>query len=612
LELSMISVFARLLPSRPTAALAASALALALTGGSALAQTGPAPFPSGGPGGGAQEEPKKEGVAEAAPKTPGLLPTTPALPAPKSRRKKFEIFELNGYFRLRTEWFKNFHQNFRDDLPGGAPFPRSRGCIQTPESCDDTLSSANMRLRLEPTINVDENASVHMQIDVLDNLLLGSTAEGENLPNFDTPLGAFADSQQPQQAGVNETRDAVRVKRAWAEVATPLGVLKFGRQPDHWAMGMVHNSGSEDPISGGYDLDSDYGDSVDRVIFSTLIPSTRLRAAVGIDWPMSGLSASQVGLDYQGAGQPYDLDNADDVNQWVFILSRMDAPTDFRDNIDRGELALNYGAYVGYRTQGWDRVADTSNDTEEMDPNSAAATDTILARVNYKSYVPDAWIKLGWRGFLFEAEAAAVLGSLQRPLSTDDVDLRQFGGIGRLSYRAVDDKLNVALEVGFASGDQWDNDDPGRINIRNASGLPGPNDDDLTTFLFDRDYKVDLILFRELIGAVTNAIYVKPSVSFAVTKSLVLRGAAITSFAHRKIATPGNASGLGVELNGDVGYEGQSFFAGLSYGLLFPLAGLDHPAGPEGVNPSPFVFAGDNIGQAGNAHAIQARFVLRF
>jgi uncharacterized protein (TIGR04551 family) len=602
----MISVFARHLPSRPTAALASlTALALVLTGGPALAQTGPTPFPSG-PAGGGQEEPKKEGVAEAAPKTPGLLPTTPALPAPKSRRKKFEIFELDGYFRLRTEWFKNFDLGHRSDLGGGAAFPRPSGCSQESGPCDDTLSSTNMRLRLEPTINVDESASVHMQIDVLDNLALGSTAEGETLDGLDTPLGPFTDSQQSPQAGINETRDAIRVKRAWAEVATPLGVLKFGRQPDHWGMGMVHNSGSEDPINGGYDLDSDYGDSVDRVIFSTLIPSTRLRAAIGLDWPNAGLSSSQTeGIDYRGGGQPYDLDDADDGNQWVFVLSRMDTPTDFRDAVDRGELALNYGAYVGYRTQGWDRVAVPNED-------GTVSTETELARIGYKAYVPDVWLKLGWRGLLVEAEAAAVVGSLTHPTEGGDVDLRQFGGIGRVTYRAVDDKLRIGAEVGFASGDQWDNEEAGDINIRNRPGLPSGNDDDLTTFLFDRDYKVDLILFRELIGAVTNAIYVKPFVSFDITKSLVLRGAGIASFAHRKVATPGNASPLGVELDADFGDEGRSFFAGISYGLLFALSGLDHPAPPEGGDEDTFGFATGNIGDAGNAHAIQARFVLRF
>src|SRR6185436_9522278 len=67
--------------------------------------------PGGGMGPGGPQQPagedKKEGVAEAAPKTPGLLPTTPALPAPKSRRKRWKLIEIDGYFRLRTDWFKN-------------------------------------------------------------------------------------------------------------------------------------------------------------------------------------------------------------------------------------------------------------------------------------------------------------------------------------------------------------------------------------------------------------------------------------------------------------------------------------------------------------------------
>jgi hypothetical protein len=55
---------------------------LVVEGGSAYAQMTPGPMGGmGGPQTPASEE-KKEGVAEAAPKTPGLLPTTPALPPP--------------------------------------------------------------------------------------------------------------------------------------------------------------------------------------------------------------------------------------------------------------------------------------------------------------------------------------------------------------------------------------------------------------------------------------------------------------------------------------------------------------------------------------------------
>src|SRR5215475_9691096 len=52
---------------------------------------GMGPGPGAGPGAGQGSEEKKEGVAEAAPKTPGLLPTTPALPTQKTSRKRWKL-----------------------------------------------------------------------------------------------------------------------------------------------------------------------------------------------------------------------------------------------------------------------------------------------------------------------------------------------------------------------------------------------------------------------------------------------------------------------------------------------------------------------------------------
>src|SRR5687767_12890317 len=91
-----------------------AAAALALVVGAptrAAAQIQPTPTqPVGGP-----DEPKPEGVAEQAPRAPGALPTTPVLPPPSGKKKKFELFEIDGYFRFRTDWFKNFNLNFVDD-----------------------------------------------------------------------------------------------------------------------------------------------------------------------------------------------------------------------------------------------------------------------------------------------------------------------------------------------------------------------------------------------------------------------------------------------------------------------------------------------------------------
>jgi uncharacterized protein (TIGR04551 family) len=584
--------------------------------------------PMGGMGGPTQPaaEEKKEGVAEAAPKTPGLLPTTPALPPPRGRRKRWKLFEMDGYFRLRTDWFKNFHLGFSDDPAlGGAPFPRSLSCRSgasgTP--CDESLSSANMRLRLEPTFNLDEGTSIHLQADVYDNQILGSTPVGmdftgnsANLP----PLGAFGNSQAPVERGVNSDRDAIRVKRVWAEVAVPLGVLKFGRQPNHWGMGIWANGGGRDPISGTYDYDADYGDNVDRVSFSGVIPGTSLRAMIASDWNVSRLVSNQT-VDNRGReGHPWNLDNEDDGNSWVGVISKMDSPQEFRDTVDRGDVAFNYGVYFEYRTQSWDNDLTGFTLGGELD-----ATNRYVPR-DLKTYTPDVWAKLGVGSILVEAELLAQIGSVNR---LDDFGIlssariRKFGGAGRFTWTGMEGKLKIGLEGGFASGDQWDNTPQGRIHIANANQLGDPavctaqNSCTLSQFMFHRDYRIDMILWRHLIGAVTNAAYAKPFVSYQITSSIGFKVSNISSFALKPIATPGNSVMYGTEFNGDVGYQGSRIFAGFSYGVLFPFGALSHPAtdpldGGPGFGFGPDANGNRNTGDATTAHAILMRLVLGF
>ncbi|HEY5951574.1 MAG TPA: TIGR04551 family protein [Kofleriaceae bacterium] len=580
-----------------------------------------------GPSSPAGEE-KKEGVAEAAPKTPGLLPTTPALPPPKGRRKRWKLFELEGYFRLRTDWFKNFNTGFRDnpDL-GGAPFPRALSCGTINEQpCDGSLSGTNMRLRLEPTFNLDEGTSVHVQADVYDNLVLGSTPTGMDLSGMysDTnlpPLGAFGTDQDPALAGKNSDRDAITVKRAWAEVAVPLGILKFGRQPNHWGMGIYANGGGNDPINGTYDYDGDYGDTVDRVSFSAVIPGTALRAMIASDWSMTRLVSNQTSANKGHEGHPFDLDNSDDMNAWVGVLSKMDSPQEFRDAVDRGDTALNYGVYFEYKTQSWD------DDLNGFKLGSDLDTANRYVPRDLKTYTPDVWAKLGIGPVLLEAEAVAQFGSIKH---LDDVgvsgtqSIRKLGGAGRLTWKGVEGKLRLGLEGGFASGDQWDNSVEGRTNLAYAQLLGDPSicnaqhSCTLTQFAFDRDYKVDMILWRHLVGAVSNAGYAKPFLAYDLTKSITFKVANITSFALKPVATPGNSTMYGTEFNGDLGYNGHRIFAGFSYGVLFPFGALGHPQTDVGDGGPGFSYGGsgdprgDNTGTATTAHTIQMRLILSF
>ncbi len=610
-------------------------IVLATLATTAIAEAQIAPGGMGGMGGPQTPagEQKKEGVAEAAPKTPGLLPTTPALPAPKGRRKKWKLLEIDGYFRLRTDWFKNFHLGYLDrarngsDL-GGAPFPRALGCTSdAPGAKCENLSSANMRLRLEPTINLDEGTSIHIQADVLDNLVLGSTPTSglgsytsTNLPPlgaFGNPAGAYGSGQQPPIAGQNSDRDSIVIKRAWAEVAVPLGILKAGRMPNHWGMGINHNGGGQDPIGGIYDTDGDYGDTVDRVSFSAQIPGTPLRAMIATDWASTTLVSNQTIFNKGREGHPFDLDDQDDVDGWIGVISKMDSPQDFKDTVDRGDVAFNYGIYFEYKTQKWDY--------NTVDFVTGGGPDTIANYVprDMTVYSPDLWAKLGYGKFTIEGEFTATLGKIARiddyTSKIGSVDIRKYGGALRVGWRGLENKLRLGVEGGFASGDQYDNTPQGNTNIAFANLLGNASTKKLTQFMFDRDYRVDMILWRHLIGAVTNAGYVKPSLSYELTKSIAFQVANITSFALKPVATPGNETMYGTEFNGDIGYRSGGLYIGMSYGVLFPFAAMAHPDINKGGVDNALGWGTDpdtgasNIGDApGTAHTIQSKLILSF
>jgi len=307
------------------------------------------------------------------------------------------------------------------------------------------------------------------------------------------------------------------------------------------------------------------------------------------------------------------------------VISRMDSPQEFKDAVDRGDLALNYGVYFEYKTQAWDY--DLTNFTlgGATDPTSSTGSLHYVPR-NLKQYSPDLWLKLGLGRITLEAEAVAQLGTMDvLPANADPAltaalhyDIRKFGGAGRFTWRGIEGKLRLGVETGFASGDQWDNTPQGATNIAFANPLGGLGDTTLSQFAFNRDYKIDMILWRHLVGAVTNAGYVKPFLQYDVTRSITFKVSNITSFALRPVATPGNSVMYGTEFDGDLGYSSGGLFVGLSYGILFPFAALNHPAADPNDPTQTLGYGTDtvtgesNVRDAETAHVIQSRIVLSF
>lgn len=505
--------------------------------------------------------------------------------------QKLELLELDGYFRVRPDLFYKFDLNHVADPDGYVLFPRP------PVGNERTIAGVNMRARIEPTINVSEEVRIKLQIDALDNVLFGSTPLYKFTQSNRNEFALTSETQLPPEAGINSWRDSILVKRAYGEVSTPVGILRFGRMGSQWGLGMLHNDGNC--------IDCDYGDTVDRIQFVSE-PFTGWYVAPMIDFNSEGPDSELI--DEQG--QPYDLSNADDTHSYVLAIARRDTAQQEKAKLENNLGVFNYGLHFTYRTDRREPTGWAANP-------SPGAPGWVLRKGSI--YMPDLWAKYERRDWRVEVEAAAIYGTIENraltsalasdPGQSQSLTLLQFGAVGQGEYRFMDGQLRLQLEAGYASGDKA----PGMGNSpRRVTGGPNGNtrveangnrsfdgrqyvcfengscpDSYIRNFRFNRDYRIDMILWREILGGITDAVYVKPTLSYQVAEGFNIFGSVIGSGAVYKESTPsGTDNLLGIELNAGAKYETEDgFYAQLMYGILFPQAGLNNPAGsgPNGT-----------------------------
>jgi hypothetical protein len=116
---------------------------------------------------------------------------------------------------------------------------------------------------------------------------------------------------------------------------------------------------------------------------------------------------------------------------------------------------------------------------------------------------------------------------------------------------------------------------------------------------------VDLLLYRRILGAVSNATYFKGTVGYDITESFLARVDVIYSLANRPVGYPGNATNLGVEIDAQLMYrnEKEGFYFGLAYGVLFPFSALSLPE---------IIFGTAFRQSPSTAQTVQARVVVKF
>ena len=550
---------------------------------------------------------------------PSADPTQTRWSSPQS------VFNLHGYFRVRGELQDSFFLG-REDAPftyftpaargqvpeggcGGSPNPNAGDPRMRNENdtCGtDRLRYANMRMRLRPTLSLSDDVSVHLTLDIFDNLVLGSTPDGSvYLPpgaagttassagevDFErparspgVPIDSFATTQNPPQAYRNSARDSIYVRHAWAQVTNRgLGQLRFGRMPSHWGLGMLANAGEG--------IDADTSSDVDRVMGLTRLAGIYIIAA----WDFAGQGLQRQLLD-DLRNPPLDATSKDDIRQYVFALAYRQDEEEARERLQRGSWVFDAGFYFVFRKQFLSSAGITNA--------FPAAADDFFVRRKAKAFIPDLWLRFRMGGLRLEAEAVFLGGRIQNIENDSFVqsgfDIRQFGVAFEGEYRLLDDKLSIRLYTGYASGDA----DVDGLSAR--QGLLAQQTDDRTVshMQFHPNYRIDLILWRNILGQVAGAWYLRPGISYDIIRNPFgqLFGAGVDvvySRAAQEVQAYGSDPNLGLELDFSLYYRSEDgpelldgFYAMFQYGVLFPLAGLGYttymgvPENPRESDPT--------------------------
>lgn len=440
-------------------------------------------------------------------------------------------FSLGGYYRMRLELFKSLSANVGlENTPNGA-----------------TTGYWQHRVRLDPKVKLNDNVAFYAQVDLLDNVIAGDnpeidTAYGNALAEFFSQAVVPQNDSDSNGKPVGDSRRNIAVKRAWGEVLTGVGQLKFGRMGSHWGLGLLANDGN--------DWDSDHGDTVDRIMFIT-------KAGPIYIVPMiDKVSEGPLYSDASNNGRAADLGtNAkslsnpnDDVDEFVLVT------------VYRGELSSG-GVYGVFR----------------MQPSTRATV-----------FIGDAWGKTKVGPISVEAEAVYVKGKIYNfipPNSPATLNANQWGFAAETSLPLG--HVTPGFSFGAASGDD----------------KSGPTNGSLNNFFFDPDYRIAFLLFHFISPAggphaVSNAVYVKPTLRYELFDNFVIDASAI--YAQTLAASPTYGKGAyGTEL--DVGatwrlYE--NFEAGVRYGGL--LTG-------DALKPATATNKLDSI-----VHGLEGRFIIRF
>ena len=315
----------------------------------------------------------------------------------------------------------------------------------------------------------------------------------------------------------------------------------------------------------------------------------------------SPTTAQVLGAEYGNArlvGQTISAEKFDNVYQWSASIERRDDPDMLRRKLSLGGPVLNYGVITWLRFQDVDQ-ADYSRAFQAAGLLPDSPYNELLVQRRALMVTPDLWMRVNWRTLRVELEASGNFGSFRsldpttaadafddpgifEALTAADLErkiIANFGYALEFKYGLVKDRFHIGFDHGMATGDT-----ASQTYAPDAGGAVGYNDDDnvLSNFRFNRAYFVDLLMFREILGTVSNATYFKPWAAFYFFDNFSARVDAGYALAMNRRSTLGNKFSYGIELDGAMRYHDtrEPIFFQFQYGVLFPLPGFNR------INPS--------------------------
>lgn len=466
--------------------------------------------------------------------------------------------EVHGQMRARGTLLHNLDLDRGLTPSGQALYP-----VPVADPRGQRLQRADSRLRTDLSLSAPGGQVIgHVRVDWLDGAL-GSAPAGP-----------------PAAATGQEASSFATIRRAWAEALLPFGVLAVGRMGSHWGLGLTGHGGDCD--------DCDSGDAADRI--ALVSPLFGHLLAFAYDFAAVGSQAATP------AGGSVDADPADDVRTVTVAVLRYHGRTALQRRLRAGKGSFDYGAFVSHRWQDLDFPATWIAD-------QPAQAGQAVAR-GLSATAGDVWLRWWAPRVKVEAEGTVVSARIDQPtivpgaLYRTPVESLQAAFAVRSRF-GRERGWAAGLDLGACSGDPAPgfstapslDQRPARPGDLFGAQIDPPRDVRGDDFRAHPDFRIDRVLFREIIGTVTDAAWLRPHIAWRDADfgagALTMALSATASAAVRTASTPGGQRPLGVEVEPSLSYRSQDGFGlDLAWALLVPLSGLDNPAAGLEARPA--------------------------